>query len=194
MKTLDKFINERLQDPKFKEESDIFLSETIEKWELVDIHKRKTGVIHERGKEDMIPNGMYHLVVEIWVKNRKEEILLTQRHPHKKYGLLWECSGGSVIAGEDSINGARRELFEETGINANQEQLQYLGDTIKSNYIVDTYLYILGADNTDLHLQAEEVVDAMWVPVDEMKNQRENIVDGVWDRYCQFEEVIRNTR
>ena len=194
MKTLDKFINERLQDSKFKEESDIFLSETIEKWELVDIHKRKTGVIHERGKEDMIPNGMYHLVVEIWVKNRKEEILLTQRHPHKKYGLLWECSGGSVIVGEDSINGARRELFEETGINANQEQLQYLGDTIKSNYIVDTYLYILGADNTDLHLQAEEVVDAMWVSVDEMQNQRENIVDGVWDRYCQFEEVIRNTR
>lgn len=63
-------------------------------WELVDINKNKTGVIHERGKEDSIPQGMYHLVVEIWTKNSKGQIVLTQRHQNKTYGLMWECSGG----------------------------------------------------------------------------------------------------
>lgn len=56
-----------------------------EKWELVDRKKNKTGVIHERGKEDFIPKGMYHLVVEVWTKNSKGEILLTQRHPSRNY-------------------------------------------------------------------------------------------------------------
>ena len=45
-----------------------------EKWELVDINKNKTGLIHERGKEKSIPEGMYHVVVDVWTKNSKDEI------------------------------------------------------------------------------------------------------------------------
>lgn len=161
-----------------------------EKWELVDINKKKTGVIHERGKENSIPEGMYHLVVDVWTKNSKGEILLTQRHPDKNYGLMWECSGGSIVLGEDSITGAMRELFEETDIVARKKNLFFLGDTIKSNYIVDTYLYVLEDDNIPLNLQAEEVVDVMWVPADEMESKKDIICDGVWKRYCQFREKI----
>lgn len=161
-----------------------------EKWELVDINKNKTGVIHERGQENSIPEGMYHLVVDVWTKNSKGEILLTQRHPDKNYGLMWECSGGSIVLGEDSVTGAIRELFEETGIVAQKENMLFLGDTIKSNYIIDTYLYILEDDNVLLKLQAEEVVDAMWVSADKMENYIDIICDGVWKRYCQFKDKI----
>jgi ADP-ribose pyrophosphatase YjhB (NUDIX family) len=163
-----------------------------EKWELVDINKRKTGVIHERGNEDSIPTGMYHLVVEVWTKNYKGEILLTPRHPDKNYGLLWECSGGSVICGETSIVAAKRELLEETGIDADIGALVYLGDTIRRNYIADTYLYTLNEDDIQLKLQAEEVVDVMWVVIEQMESKKEIIVDGVWDRYCQFKRKIQS--
>lgn len=162
----------------------------IEKWELVDINKNKTGVIHERGKEDSIPKGMYHLIVEIWTKNINEEILLTQRHPDKNYGLMWECSGGSVVVGEESTEAAIRELFEETGISADSKAVKHLGTTIKSNYIVDTYLYVLDDETPKLHLQAEEVVSATWVSLDDMNSKKEQIVGGVWERYCRFEEQI----
>lgn len=51
-----------------------------ELWELVDINKQKTGVVHERGKEKEvgipIPTGMYHMVVDVWVKNQKGEMYL----------------------------------------------------------------------------------------------------------------------
>lgn len=40
-------------------------------WELVDINKKKTGIIHERKKGNLVPAGMYHLSVDIWVKNSK---------------------------------------------------------------------------------------------------------------------------
>ena len=161
-----------------------------EEWDLVDINKQKTGITHERGKEDSIPFGMYHLVVEIWTKNSNGEILLTQRHPNKNYGLFWECSGGSVVKGESCIFAAQRELFEETGINADINELIYLGDTIKSNYIVETYLYNLKEKECILKLQEEEVVDSMWIKKKIMQDKKEFIVDGVWDRFLEFKEKI----
>lgn len=162
-----------------------------ELWELVDVNKNKTGKIHERGKESSIPKGMYHLVVEVWTKNKKGEILLTQRHPDKNYGLMWECTGGSVVAGEGSIDAAMRELLEETGLLAEKKTMKYLGDTVKEYYIVDSYIYLSKEEMPDLHLQAEEVVDAIWVPVDEMSSKKDMIVEGAWERFCQFEEQIK---
>lgn len=163
-------------------------------WELVDINKEKTGVIHERGKEASIPEGMYHLVVEVWAKNSKNEILLTQRHPDKKEGLLWECTGGSAVAGESSSDGAIRELFEETGIRVSEKELIYLGDTKKSNYIVDTYLYLTKEEYPVLQLQKEEVVDAMWIELDSMVDNQEKMTAGAWERYCQFQNQIKSIK
>ncbi len=41
---------------------------------------------------------------------------LTQLHPDKPYGLVWEMNGGPVLAGEISRKGACRELREEAGL------------------------------------------------------------------------------
>lgn len=57
-----------------------------EMWDIVDINGSKTGVLHDRGKTDYIPEGMFHIVVDIWT-NRDYEILLTQRYPSKPYPL-----------------------------------------------------------------------------------------------------------
>ncbi|WP_367891691.1 NUDIX domain-containing protein [Holdemania filiformis] len=46
----------------------------------------------------------------------QEELLRTQRHPDKPYGLVWEMNGGSVLAGETNRKGACRELCEEAGL------------------------------------------------------------------------------
>lgn len=161
-----------------------------ELWELVNSRKEKTGIIHERGKEDSIPSGMYHMVVDVWVKNKYGEILLTQRHPDKPYGLLWECSGGSVIAGESSIDAACRELSEETGIHAEPSDLIYLGDTLNINWITETYLFKTNQDEAQLSLQDEEVVDAVWLTPAQLEERKDAIVDSVFRRYCQYRDVI----
>lgn len=51
-----------------------------------------------------IRNGEYHLAADIWVINENNKILITQRHPDKNFGLLWECSGGAVVADESVVN------------------------------------------------------------------------------------------
>ena len=161
-----------------------------EMWDLIDSNKNKTGITYERNCGTPIPKDMYHLAVEIWTLKPNGEILLTQRHPNKNYGLMWEATGGSVLAGESSIQGAVRELYEETGIKVNDNELTYIGDIVGDTYIMDEYVHILETDDIDLNLQPEEVVDAMWVTKEELEEKKDLIVESVWERYCKYKDKI----
>ena len=162
-----------------------------EVWELVDINENKTGVMIERGTNTLIPQGMYHTAVDVWVKNKEGKILLTQRHPNKEWGLKWECSGGAMVAGESPLDSAKRELEEETAIQVLEEKLTCLGKAILNEHqcIMYTYLVVL-TEEVELKLQPEEVIDAKWVDSIELENMQEEIVDTVWDRYLQFKTKI----
>lgn len=159
-------------------------------WDLIDINKNKTGITHERNSCEPIPKDMYHLAVEIWTMNKSGEILLTQRHPEKNYGLMWEATGGSVLSGESSIEGAVRELYEETGITVEENELVYLGHIVGNTYIMDEYMHIIEGDDIELNLQPEEVVDAMWVTKEELEKKKDLIVGSVWERYCKYKDKI----
>ena len=158
-------------------------------WELVDERKRKTGILHERSRSEQIPRGLFHIVVEIWTKTPDGRILLTQRSPEKPMPLLWECTMGSVLVGEESLDGAVRELAEETGISAKKENLIFLGDTFYDNWIVDSYLY-MPKETPALCLQQEEVCDARFVPIEEMDRYHEVIATKVWEHFCKYKDKI----
>lgn len=75
------------------------------------------GVTLVRGEE--ISKGMFHLVCEVAVRHTDGTYLLMQRDFKKPLGGLWELTaGGSALKGETPLQCARRELSEETGINA----------------------------------------------------------------------------
>ena len=83
-------------------------------WNLYDKDGKKTEKTMLR---DMpIPEGCYHLSVSAWILNSNGQYLLSQRHPDKQDPLRWECTGGCVLAGEDSLQGVLREVNEELGI------------------------------------------------------------------------------
>lgn len=98
-----------------------------ERWDLYNGAGEKTDVTIFRGMP--IPKGYYHLSVSAWICNSKGQYLLSQRHPKKQYPLLWECTGGSVLAGEDSLCGALREVREELGITLDPEGAEQLCHT-----------------------------------------------------------------
>lgn len=106
-------------------------------------------------------------------------------------GLKWECSGGAIVKGESPVEGAIRELQEETGIQIMEDELIYLGKNVMEEHqcIMYTYLVCL-IDDVQLNLQAEEVVAAKWLEISELENMRKDIVNSVWDRYLQFREKI----
>lgn len=161
-----------------------------EYWDIYDVNRNKTGELHQRGKK--LKNGQYHLVVGIWVKNKSNEILLTQRSKEKVWNGYWECTGGAVVAGEDSITGVKRELFEEIGVEASQESLKFLGTTFYKSWFTDTYLLEKDMQLSDLKLQKEEVSDAKWVSISEFESMctKGMIVPIILEQFKYYRNVI----
>lgn len=89
------------------------MAQTTELWDIYDSDRNPTGRVEPRGR---LVIGDYHLVVHIWLMNEKGEILVTQRGSNKPWGLFWETTGGSVLAGETSLQAAVREVREEVGL------------------------------------------------------------------------------
>ncbi|WP_337018658.1 NUDIX hydrolase [Oceanobacillus massiliensis] len=133
----------------------------MELWDLYDCNRKKLGKTHRRGVP--VPEGCYHLVVHAWIQNSKGEILLSKRHPNKHYGGLWECAGGSVLAGESSLEGVIRETREELGLEIDPDSLSLLYRHLKPTYHSDYWLAYSNADIASLNLQDTEVIAAKWV-------------------------------
>ena len=105
--------------------------------------------------------GEYHIVVDIWTVNDDNEILLTLRHPDKKdYPNFWENTGESALEGETSKAAAIRELFEETEIVADEDELFFLGTKKEETAFVDIYIVRKKLKISELTMQDGETVDA----------------------------------
>jgi len=144
----------------------------MEKWDLFDETRQPLNKI--RNRQDKMIIGEYHIVVEIWTVNIDNEILLTLRHPDKKeYPNYWENTGGSVLSGETSEVGAIRELFEETGIITNKNELYFLGTVKGETAFVDTYIIRKNLKISDLTMQEGETVKAQWVSLDKLNQMIE---------------------
>ena len=93
--------------------------------DVYDKDRNLTGEIHKRGTPWKA--GQYGLVVCVWVYDDSGHLLLTRRSPGKSFAGTWENSGGAAQAGENSLQAICRELFEETGIRAEEEKFVLLG-------------------------------------------------------------------
>lgn len=114
----------------------------MEKWDLYTKYREKTGKEHIRGEK--IPDGFYHLVVHVWIRNNKGEYLISKRAADRPtHPLMWETPGGSVIKGENSLEGAIREVKEETGLDLCKENGKLLSTRIRTekNDIMDVWLF-----------------------------------------------------
>lgn len=141
-----------------------------ELWDLYNGDREKTGTTLLRGTP--IPKGQYHLSVSVWIMNSKGQYLLSQRHPNKSYPYFWECTGGSVLMGEDSLNGALREVKEELGITLESERGKLIYQTRRepSQDFYDVWLFHVDIDIDKISLQETEVIGVQWV-------NRESLLD-----------------
>ncbi|MBQ0110377.1 MAG: NUDIX domain-containing protein [Oscillospiraceae bacterium] len=142
----------------------------MELWDVYDGNGKPTGKIVPRGVRTL-KNGEYHLVVHIWPIS-KDGALLIQRRSHKKRMMpgIWAATGGSAIAGENSLTAAKRELFEELGITS---QLEFIKRMRKRNSFVDIYATRVRATVDSLKLQKSEVASAKWVSIQTLENMVE---------------------
>tara|TARA_B110000967_G_C18902193_1_gene576994 strand:+ start:3852 stop:4394 length:543 start_codon:yes stop_codon:yes gene_type:complete len=83
-------------------------------------------------KSEAHKNGWFHTTVHIWLFTSDEKILLQKRALTKKvFPGIWDISvAGHIGAGEEIIEGAKREVFEEIGLQLKEKDFTKIGTRI----------------------------------------------------------------
>ena len=149
----------------------------MELWDVYNIDREKAGKVIDRHSFEILQNGEYHLVAEAIIINSKQEILMSKRAASKtKYPLMWECNGGSVKSGEDTLQAILRELKEELGIKLNKDEAIFY-KTIrddKAKDFKDIWIFRKNIDLKELLFTDNEVIEAKWVSIKEFEKMRKH--------------------
>lgn len=147
----------------------------IEIWDLYDENHKLTGQEHIRGEK--VPQGYYHLVTHVWIRNKKGEYLISQRSADRPtYPLKWECTGGSVLKGEDSLTAALRETQEEIGLELSKGDAKLINSVVgrcvkgkKFPDIVDVWLFEYDGPIPLEKATTKEVANIAWTTKNKIK-------------------------
>ena len=144
-------------------------------WDLYNENRELLGKDHVRGEQ--LPIDGYHLVVHVWIRNSKGQYLISQRSANRPtYPLMWECVDGSVLKGEDSLQGALREVKEEVGVDLLPEKGQVILSDIRKiefgkvvNKIVDVWLFEYDGEVDLSNSTTDEVAQVDWMNREQIK-------------------------
>lgn len=178
----------------------------MEYLDILDKKGNKTGEIKTR--EEVHAKGYWHKAVYICIINSKGEILLQRRSKDKNIfpNKLDLSVGGHPVSGENELEGLKREVLEEIGLNLNNTKLEYLftfsnkytdGKFIDNQYL-DVYLAEMNFDINKLNLQKEEVSEVKKIYYKEfekmLKNRNDEIVpfQKAWKKLCDILDKIYN--
>ena len=154
--------------------------------DIYDQDRNLTGRIHKRGTPWR--RGEYGLVVCVWVYDGNGKVLLTRRAPQKSYAGTWENSGGAAQAGETSRKAIARELFEETGIRAEEDEFELISSDRDRNTFYDFYCIHRETPLEQIVLLPGETDDAKWVTLEEVHDMidRKEICQVIANQFlCQ---------
>lgn len=162
-----------------------FLTNADELWDVYDENRNLTGKLQRRG--DMLEGGVYHLVVHVWTRNSRGEFLLTKRSPNKGFPNMWEATGGSALAGDDSLTAAVREVREETGVQLDPSAGRCVITYRRENYFCDVWLFRHEFDLDAVTLLEGETCDKMSADADTVRTMYR---DGILVPYRYLDELL----
>lgn len=162
----------------------------MELLDMYDQNRKLTGIIRRRG-EPRQP-GEYGLVVCVWVYDGKGKLLLTRRAQEKSFAGTWENSGGAAQAGEDSLTAIARELREETGIEAEGSEFEFLGSSQDNFNFYDHYCICRNIPLAQIKLLPGETDDAMWATFETVHRmiQQGEICSIIAEQFLQMESEL----
>lgn len=171
----------------------------LEFFDVLDAEGNKTGRRKERSL--VHEDGDLHGTVHTWVVKKSGngfDVLLQKRSREKDSfpGCYDISSAGHVAAGDGYRKTALRELSEELGVEASEDELKFIGmhrgvmngnfhgKTFRNHEISAVYVYDQPVSIEEMDLQKEEVEEVLWMDYEEA---REKMKTGQI-RHCIFED------
>ena len=147
----------------------------MELWDVYDINRNKLDKVIDRHSKEQLGIGEYHLSVEAFIINKRNEILISKRAEFKnKYPLLWECNGGAVQSGETCKQAIIRELKEELGVVLCDNEMLFYKEIRNDDSKMFKSIWIIqkDIDIDKLDLVDGEVIETKWVTINELENMK----------------------
>jgi nucleoside triphosphatase len=125
------------------------------------------------------------------IVNENGEVLIVRSH---KWGGKYSVPGGHIELGERAEDAIRREVKEETGLDADPVELLIVQQAIypKDFYKHEHYLfmdYVLNAKSRKVQLDQRELQEYVWVkPEDALKMDLEEYTRNFVQRYLAKRE------
>lgn len=144
--------------------------------EIIQIYNKNREKLNKkiiRNKDSFLPNE-FALVVNVWIITKSKRIILTKRHPNKRWGNSFECTCGYAIDQETTLETAVREIQEEIGLTIKKENLILLNTNYFTNQIVDTYIYFIDKKVKDIELDENEITKCIFVTFEQLVNMWES--------------------
>jgi 8-oxo-dGTP pyrophosphatase MutT (NUDIX family) len=164
-------------------------------WDVYDENRSKTGRFHERSRP--MKAGCYHLIVHVWKHNGKGEWLIDRRSDSdSSIAGLWETTGGSALAGEDSLRAALRESKEELGLVLDDGKGELFHSSIHQRdghaFIRDVWVFEHDCSIGDIVFQESETCDAMWAAPAKIREMMDSGEFLGLSFYPYFDEMVEN--
>ena len=145
----------------------------MELCDVVDQSGNRTGRVVTRGTK--LAFGEYYLVVHVWIRDENDHYLIQQRALHLASSPgIWATTVGYVLAGEESITGAIREVKEELGVQLLPPHFSLLDRHTLENRLEDIWLAEVQRNSIGTPAPGNEVADCRWIArtdLEEMVNQ-----------------------
>lgn len=147
----------------------------MEYLDIVDENNNLTGEVVER---DIVhKEGLCHREVAVWVVNEQGEILVQKRSATKKFlANRWGACAGHVSSGDDIENAAKRELFEEIGLDRERLEFMFVAkvEDERNNAVINNmfqYMYFLKTNTeiADYKIQYEELSEVKYINIEELQ-------------------------
>ena len=103
--------------------------------------------------------------------------MISKRASWKKYGGLWECNGGSILAVETSLDGILRELKEELGIAFSEKDAIFLKEVKRDKKVPDfkdLWIFQRNISINEITFPDGEATEAKWVTIEQFINMYNN--------------------
>ena len=140
----------------------------------------------ETGKEEWISRAMAVLVIVLGIdKNLELHVLAEKRGPltpDHEYRGYWCIPCGYLDYNETLKEAAVREVFEETGLSLNVQDLEliYINDNpledkrqnVTFRYKCDLKQYIEDLQLTDRNSENGEISELKWIPINDINNYK----------------------
>ncbi len=153
--------------------------------DVLDEFGNHTGRTAARGTT--LEPGEYYLAVQVWIRNEAGAYLIQQRAlNHRSAPGIWATTAGRVLAGEQSVYGALREVEEELGLQLSPGQLTKFMRLKMPTQIEDVWLAEVLSTEMDTPQPGPEVNACKWASKQEIYQMIER---GEFFKYSYFDSL-----